>query len=129
MMTITGVGYVLSGVVGAGIVVIGARFLLAPTTAAAAYGVPAGPETGSAGAYLAVKGVRDIASGLFVVILIAARHPHVLGWVMLAATLIPAADAAIVITCHGSKATAYGVHGATAAFMLATSGLLLASPP
>jgi len=128
-MIITGIGYALSGLVGAGIVAIGARFLLAPATAAAAYGVPADPETGSAGAYLAVKGVRDIASGLFVFILIAARQPHVLGWVMLAATLIPAADAAIVITHHGPKATAYGVHGATAAFMLATSGLLLASPP
>jgi hypothetical protein len=77
-MIITGIGYALSGLVGAGIVAIGARFLLAPATAAAAYGVPADPETGSAGAYLAVKGVRDIASGLFVFILIAARQPHVL---------------------------------------------------
>jgi len=127
-MIITGIGYGLSGLVGAGIVFIGARFLLAPVTAAAAYGVPAAPETGSAGAYLAVKGVRDIASGLFVFILIAARQPHALGWVMLAATIIPGADAAIVITHHGTKAIAYGVHGATAAFMLATCGLLLASP-
>ena len=48
---------------------------------------------------------------------------------MLAATLIPAADAVIVLARHGSKATAYGVHGATAALMLATTGLLLTSPP
>jgi hypothetical protein len=128
-MITTDIGYAPSALVGAGIVFIGARFLLAPATAAAAYGVPVGPEAGPVGAYLAVKGVRDIASGVFVVILIAARVPHVLGWVMLAATIIPAADSAIVITHHGSKTTAYGVHGATAAFMLATSGLLLASPP
>jgi hypothetical protein len=73
--------------------------------------------------------VRDITSGLFVFILIAAQDPRVLGWLMLAATLIPAADSAIVLAHHGSKATAYGIHGPTAALMLATSGLLLASPP
>jgi hypothetical protein len=36
----------------------------------------------------------------------------VLGWVMLAATIIPAADAAMVITHHDPKVTAYGAHGA-----------------
>jgi hypothetical protein len=102
--------------------------LLAPRAAAAGYGLPASPDPGSAGPYLAVKGIRDITSGLFVFILIAARQPHVLGWLMLAATLIPAADSVIVIRHRGSKATAYGVHGATAAFMLATADLLLAAP-
>ena len=128
-MSVTGLAYGLSALVGVGIVVIGARFLLAPRAAAAGYGMPAGPEPGSAGPYPAIKGVRDITSGLFVVILIAARQPRLLGWLMLAATLIPIADSVIVIRHHGSKATAYGVHGATAAFMLATAGLLLAAPP
>ena len=128
-MIITGLAYGLSALVSAGIIVIGARFLLAPRAAAAGYGLPAAPEPGSADPYLAVKGVRDITSGLFVVILIAARQPRLLGWLMLAATLIPIADSVIVIRHHGSKATAYGVHGATAAFMLATAGLLLAAPP
>jgi len=128
-MTITSLAYSLSALVGVGIIVIGARFLLAPRAAAAGYGLPAAPEPGSAGPYLAVKGVRDITSGLFVFILIAARDPHVLGWLMLAATLIPIGDSVIVIRHHGSKATAYAVHGATAAVMLATAGLLLAAPP
>ena len=128
-MSVTGLTYGLSAVIGVGIVVVGARFLIAPRAAAAGYGLPAGPEPGSAGPYLAVKGVRDITCGLFVFILIAARDPHVLGWLMLAATLIPICDSVIVIRHHGSKATAYTVHGATAAFMLATSGLLLAVPP
>jgi hypothetical protein len=128
-MSVTGLAYGLSALVGVGIVVIGAQFLLAPRAAAAGYGLPAGPEPGSAGPYLAVKRVRDITCGLFVFILIAARDPHVLGWLMLAATLIPVADSVIVIRHHGSKATAYAVYGATAAFMLATAGLLLAAPP
>ena len=81
-MSVTGLAYALSAVVGMGIVVVGARFLIAPRAAAAGYGLPAVPEPGSAGPYLAVKGVRDITCGLFVFILIAAREPHVLGWLI-----------------------------------------------
>jgi hypothetical protein len=97
---------------------------LAPSAAATAYGVPAGIEPHSR-AYLSAKGIRDIASGLFVAILIAYGFAHLLGWFMLAATLIPVADAAIVFHQGGSRATAFGVHGGTAATMLIISGLLL----
>lgn len=76
---------------------------------------------------LSVKGVRDIASGLFIFILIAAGATHLLGWVILAATIIPLADATIVLGHGGSKSVAYGVHGLTAAVMLVTSALLLIS--
>jgi hypothetical protein len=38
-MRLTKIGYGLSGLLGAGIIVIGARFLVAPQAAAAAYGV------------------------------------------------------------------------------------------
>jgi hypothetical protein len=67
-----------------------------PSTAAAAYGVPTGAEP-HLRAYLSAKGIRDVASGLFAAILIAYGSAHVLGWFMLAATLIPIADAVIVL--------------------------------
>ena len=124
----TYIAYALSGLIGLGIIFVGTRFLLAPSTAAAGYGVPVEQETARAGAYLAAKGVRDIASGFFVLILIAFQAPHILGWIIVAATIIPIVDAVIVLTHNGSKATAYGVHGATAAVMLVTAGLLLTSP-
>ena len=124
----TYIAYALSGFIGLGIIFVGTRFLLAPSTAAAGYGVPVEQETARAGAYLAAKGVRDIASGFFVFILIAFQAPHILGWIIVAATIIPIVDAVIVLTHNGSKATAYGVHGATAAVMLVTAGLLLTSP-
>jgi hypothetical protein len=44
---------------------------------------------------------------------------------MLAATGIPLGDALIVLRSNGPKATAYGVHGATAVVMLAISVLML----
>jgi|SRR5262245_51509660 len=119
----TNIGFFLSGVIAVGIIFIGCRFLLAPSTAAAAYGVPAGVEPRSR-AYLSAKGIRDIASGLFIAILMAYGSAHVLGWFMLAA-LIPVADAVIVLHQGGSRSIAFGVHGGTAVAMLIISGLLL----
>ena len=120
----TSIGFYLSGVIAAGIIFTGFRFLLAPSTAAAAYGVPAGAEPHSR-AYLSAKGIRDIASGLFVAMLIAYGSAHALGWFMLIATLIPIADAAIVLHQGGSRTVAFGVHGGTAVATLIISGLLL----
>ena len=120
----TSIGFYLSSVIAAGIIFIGGRFLLAPSFAAAGYGVPAGTQPHSR-AYLFAKGIRDIASGLFAAILIAFGSAHPLGWFMLVATIIPIGDAAIVLHHGGSRAVAFGVHGGTAAAMLIISGLLL----
>jgi hypothetical protein len=127
-MPLTIIASVFAGLIGLGILFIGACFLLAPRTAAAGYGIPVSDPMGSADAYLAAKGVRDIVSGLLVLILLAARSPQVLGWVLLAATLIPLGDALIVLRHQGSRTIAYGVHGATADFKVVTAVLLLLSP-
>jgi Domain of unknown function (DUF4267) len=67
-MVLRKIGYGLSGLLGAGIIVIGARFLVAPRAAAAGYGLTS--EQGDP--YLAVKGVRDIASGVVGFVLLGA---------------------------------------------------------
>jgi len=121
---VTTVGFYLSGVIAAGIIFIGSRFLWAPSSAAAGYGVPAGTEPHSR-AYLSAKGIRDIVSGLFLAILMVFGSANALGWFMLAATIIPIADGMIVLQQGGSRAVAFGVHGGTAAAMLIISGLLL----
>lgn len=126
-MTLTAIAYGLAGLIAAAIIFIGARFILTPRVAAAGYGVPLDPDQPSARAYTSVKGVRDIASGLFVGILMAAGATHPLGWVILAATIIPLADAAIVLGNGGPRSIAWGVHGLTAVVMLVTSALLLFS--
>ncbi|MDH6194111.1 hypothetical protein M2272_000732 [Mycobacterium frederiksbergense] len=126
-MTVTAIGYTLTGLIAAGIIFIGARFLVAPRVAAAGYGVLPDLDQSSVRAYLSVKGVRDIASGVFVIILMVAGATHLVGWVMLAATIIPLADATIVLRNGGPKSIAWGVHGVTAVVMLITSALLLMS--
>src|SRR5436305_15309904 len=119
-MTIT-IGYVLAGLLAAAIIFIGGRFLVAPRVAAAGYGVLPDLNQPGAGAYLSVKGVRDIATGLFVIILLVVGAAHLLGWEILAASIIPIADAAIVLRNGGSNATAYAVHAGTDAVMPVTA--------
>jgi hypothetical protein len=127
-MVLTKIGYGLSGLLGAGIVIIGARFLAAPQAAAAAYGITTEQSGPASDPYLAAKGVRDIASGIVVFVLLAAGKPHILGSYLAAASIIPIGDATNVLRRNGPKATAYGVHGTTAAVMLATAALLLSGP-
>ena len=118
-------GYGLSGLVGAASIGIGARFLVAPRAAAAGYGIATEQDGPAGDPYLAAKGVRDIASGVVVFVLLAAGKPHVLGRYLAVASIIPIGDAIIVERGNGAKATAYGVHGTTAAVMLGTAALLL----
>ena len=127
-MVPTIIGYGLSGLLGAGIIVIGARFLVAPQAAAAGYGITNDQGGAASDPYLAVKGVRDIASGVVTFALLAAGKPHILGRYLAAASIIPIGEAIIVLRRHGPKATAYGVHGITAAVMLGTAALLLSGP-
>jgi hypothetical protein len=127
---LTTIASTVSGVIGVGSSLIGARFLVAPRTAAAGYGVPAEPagaQASAGGAYpwLYVKGVRDIASGIFLLILLANRAPHLLGAFMAAASIIPLGDAVIVLRSGGTRAAAYGIHGATAVVALAAGATLL----
>jgi Domain of unknown function (DUF4267) len=127
-VVLTKLGYGLSGLLGAGIIVIGGRFLVSPQAAASAYGITNEQGAPNSDPYLAAKGVRDIASGVATFVLLAAGKPHNLGRYLVAASIIPVGDAAIVLRGDGPKATAYGVHGTTAAVMLGTAALLLSGP-
>ena len=126
----TTIASIVCGVIGVGIILIGARFLLAPQAAAAGFGVPAEPpgaqsSTGSPYPWLYVKGVRDVVSGIFIFTLLANRTPHLLGAFMAAASITPVGDAVIVLRSGGTRAAAFGIHGATAAVVLAASAALL----
>jgi hypothetical protein len=104
---------------------IGARFVLAPRTAAAGYGVPADPAGNSA--YLAVKGVRDLSLGIMGLALLAFAGVRAEAWFMLAAALIPLGDMLIVLRHGGTRAVAFGIHLSTAAVVLISAALLFAA--
>jgi hypothetical protein len=119
--TLTHLGYGLSWAICMGIIIIiiiGARFLLAPRPSAAGFGVDVGPDAGRARACLAGKAVRDIGSGLIAFVLIVAAARQALGMLMLAAALI-------VLRYNGPRILACAMHGGTAAVMLVIAALLL----
>jgi Domain of unknown function (DUF4267) len=105
----------------AAIIAIGIRFLLTPRRATVAFGVPAD----SLRALTEIKGVRDIASGVVLLVVWAASDRTTLGWALIAAALTPIGDAVIVVRNGGKPSTALGIHGLTAALLLA-AGLVLA---
>lgn len=120
------IGYVLSGLIAAAILFLGARFWLAPSTASAGFGIAASPplSTGFT-AWLSVKGTRDIVACLFVILLITNGSPHLLGEFMLLASLIAFGDMVSVLRSGGSRALAFGMHGLTGLVIVATGACLI----
>lgn len=105
-----------------GIIFIGIRFLAAPLTAAAGFGVPAGVSPPMA--YLWAKGTRDIVSGLLLLALLGMRvGRRVISVFVLVAALIPIADFVNVYLNMG-YVSALAVHGGTAGFMVILAVLL-----
>jgi hypothetical protein len=119
-------GYVLSGLIAAGIVFIGSRFLWDPATASRDFGIPnsPSPSTGFTG-WLAVKGTRDIVCGLFIFLLMVSGPPRLLGEFMLVASLIAMGDAVTVLRSGGSRTAAFGIHGLTALVIIAAGASLV----
>ena len=81
---------------------------------------------GQADAYLAVKGVRDLTYGLVGLALLAFAGASAEAWFMLVVALAPLGDTVIVLRHGGSKATAFGIHFATAVVVLTSAALLFA---
>jgi hypothetical protein len=121
---LTPIAYGLAILLDVLIVLIGARFLLAPRAAAAGYGVPA-KQDGDA-AYLTIKGLRDFGYGILGLALLAFAGAHAAGWFMLVAALNPLGDTLIVLRHGGTKATAFGIHFATAVIVFISAALLFA---
>jgi Domain of unknown function (DUF4267) len=115
------VALVIALIACAAIIVLGARFLLTPRRATLDFGVAAD----NLRALTAIKGVRDIASGVVLLTVWAAAGQATLGWALIAAALTPTADAVIVLTNGGKRSTALGIHGITAVLLVA-AGLVLA---
>jgi hypothetical protein len=117
------IGFAL--LVSAAIMAIGAMYILNPRGTAKSFGLPL-PEAGENIAWwLRLKGVRDIVSGLVVLALLAWSGTRAVGVAMLLQSLIPLGDMSLILAARGSAKTAFGVHGVTAAVMVAAAIPLL----
>lgn len=112
---------------GLGFVGLGALFLLAPRMGATVFGLAA-PE-GEGFGYLPAIGLRDLAFGLYLLILSFTATRRTLGLIFAATLVIPLGDLVTVAAARGSDAILNLVlHGVSAAVMAAGSIWFLRSP-
>ncbi|MFE9327834.1 DUF4267 domain-containing protein [Nocardia sp. NPDC052278] len=123
-MTISRIATVLSLIGAAFILYIGISYLVTPETTATGFGLPEWPK-GDAVAFMNLKGVRDIVSGLIILVLLATKQRYALGIVTLVIALVPIGDMLTVLSWGGSTAAAFGIHGLTAALVAVTGVLLI----
>lgn len=110
-------GLGITALAGAAIAAVGILYLVRPRMVAASFGLPVLPHA-EATPWLRLKGVRDLTAGIAAGVLLVTAPPDVIGWALLAFTIIPLGDAATVLSAHGKASAAWGIHGTTAAIML-----------
>jgi hypothetical protein len=108
----------LAVLISAGIIVIGCFYLAAPERILGSFGLrPPAPDADTR-AWLRLKGIRDLASGLVLLTTMLATDSRTVGIVLLVFALIPLGDMANILASGGRKATAFSVHGLTCSVML-----------
>ena len=115
----------LAVLVSVGIIVIGFFYLASPQRVLGSFGLkPPAPDADTR-AWLRVKGIRDVASGLAVLTLMLTTNSRTVGIVLLVFAIIPCGDMSNILVSGGRKATAFLVHGVSCAVMLFVGFLLI----
>jgi uncharacterized membrane protein len=114
----------LAALIAVGIIVIGCFYLLSPQRVSGTFGLKPPASDADTRAWLRLKGVRDVASGLTVLTMMLTTDARTVGIVLLVFAVIPFGDMSNILVSGGRKATAFSVHGVTCAVMLVV-GLLL----
>jgi hypothetical protein len=103
------------------IIAIGIMYLANPRAATRGFGLPLPEEGANVAWWLRLKGVRDIVSGLIILVLLAWDGSRTLGIVLLVEAMIPVGDMLVVLAGKGSARSALGIHGVTAVVIVATA--------
>jgi hypothetical protein len=114
----------LAALIAVAVIVIGCFYLAAPERISGSFGLkPPASDVGTR-AWLRLKGIRDLASGLVVLAMMLTADTRMVGVALLVFAIVPFGDMSIILRSGGRKATAFSVHGITCAVMLVV-GLLL----
>ena len=112
-------------VIAVAIIVIGCFYLASPKRILGGFGLKPPASDADTHAWLRLKGIRGIASGLVVVTMMLTADSRLVGIVaLLIFAMIPFGDMSIILGSGGSKSRAFSIHGVTCAVMLVV-GLLL----
>ena len=115
---------ILAALIAAGIIVIGCFYLVSPERILRSFGLRPPATDADTRAWLRLKGIRDVASGLVVLTMMLTEGSRSAGIVLLVFAIIPFGDMFNILGSGGSKSTAFSVHGITCGVMLVV-GLLL----
>jgi hypothetical protein len=114
----------VAALLAAGIIIIGGLYIASPETMTGSFGLRLPSRDADTRAWLRLKGIRDMVSGLIVLTLMLTTDPRTVGIVLLVASLTALGDMANVLGSGGSKRAAFSIHGVTFAVMVVT-GLFL----
>ncbi len=114
----------LAILVSVGIIGIGLMYIASPERILGGFGLKPPAADADTRAWLRLKGIRDIASGVAVLTLMLTTDHRTVGILLLALCMIPFGDMSNILVSGGRKVTAFSVHGVTCAVML-FAGLLL----
>ena len=115
---------ILTALLAVGITIIGCLYILSPERMSGTFGLKPPASDADTRAWLRLKGIRDVASGLVLLTMMLTRDAQTVGVVLLVFAIIPLGDMSIVLGSGGSKSRAISIHGVTCAVMLVV-GLLL----
>lgn len=103
----------LATLIALSIFVIGCFYIAAPERILGSFGLrPPAPDVDTR-AWLRLKGIRDIASGIVVAATMLTSNNRTVGIVVLALSIIALGDMSNILASGGSKSKALSVHGVT----------------
>ena len=114
----------ITGLLAVGISIIGSFYILSPERVMGGFGLKLPSPDPDTRAWLRLKGIRDIGSGLVVLTLMLTTDPRTVGIALLALSFIAFGDMCNVLLSGGSKSAAFSVHGVTCTVMIVV-GLFL----
>jgi len=113
-----------AALIAVGVIAIGCFYLVSPERISGSFGLNPPASDADTRAWLRLKGIRDVASGLLVLTMMLTADIRSVGIALIVFAIIPLGDMSIVLGSGGSKSRAFSVHGVTCAVMLVV-GLLL----
>ena len=114
----------LAALMAVSVMIIGCFYLVLPERMTGSFGLKPPAPDGDTRAWLRLKGIRDVVSGLVVLAMMLTADRRLVGIALLVEAVVPLGDMSIILWSGGSKTKAFSIHGVTCAVMLVV-GLLL----
>ncbi len=114
----------LAALMAVSVIIIGCFYLVFPERMTGSFDLkPPAPDDDTR-AWLRLKGIRDVVSGLVVLAMMLTADRRLVGIALLVEAVVPLGDMSIILASGGSKAKAFSIHGVTCAVMLVVGVLL-----